>query len=119
MGSAIRLCQLADIADGDSKGFDPLGQGRDLFFVVRQGERVFAWRNRCPHKGYEGAKMAWKRDRYLSGDGLHIFCAAHGARFEIDSGLCVTGPCLHQSLSPVAVSVDASGDLYWIPEKEQ
>ena len=42
--------------------------------------------------------MAWRRDAYLNAAGDRIVCAAHGALFEIDSGLCVLGPCLGDRL---------------------
>src|ERR1700683_1373202 len=44
----IRLCRLEEIPDGDSRGFDPLGVGRDTLLVVRQGTSLYAWRDACP-----------------------------------------------------------------------
>jgi len=35
----------------------------------------------------------------------YIMCANHGALFEIDTGLCVYGPCKKQSLTAVPFSV--------------
>lgn len=111
----MHLCKLESIGDGDSLGFDPMGAGRDALFVVRRGQQVYGWLNRCPHQGYEGTKMAWRRNRYVSGDGQHIFCAAHGARFDIESGHCVSGPCLGKSLTAVTIQIDENKELCWIP----
>lgn len=97
------LAQVADIEDGHSKGFDPLGEGRDTMFIVRRGEALFGWRNACPH--YDHARMAWKKDEFLTGDRARIVCGAHGAQFEIDTGLCVLGPCLGDRLTAVALEV--------------
>lgn len=97
------LCRVDALADGRSRGFDPLGEGRDTMFVVRQGARLFGWRNACPH--YGNARMAWKKDEYLNGDRSRIVCGAHGAQFEIETGLCVLGPCLGRSLIPVPLTV--------------
>ncbi|MFV0386061.1 Rieske (2Fe-2S) protein [Paracoccus sp. (in: a-proteobacteria)] len=97
------LARLDQIADGHSRGFDPLGEGRDTMFVVRHGDRVHAWRNACPH--YDHARMAWKKDQFLNGDRTRIVCGAHGALFEIDSGICVLGPCPGQRLTPVPIAL--------------
>lgn len=102
-GVSQRLYRVDDLIDGRSRGFDPGGTGRDTMFVVRQGARLFGYRNACPH--YDRARMAWKKDEFLNGDRSHILCAAHGALFRIDDGECVIGPCLGQRLSPVALGV--------------
>lgn len=41
---------------------------------------------------HQGTPMAWRKDAYLDAAGERIVCAAHGAQFEIDSGLCTLGP---------------------------
>ncbi len=74
-------------------------------FIVRRGEALHAWRNACPH--YDRARMAWKKDEFLTSDRSQIVCGAHGALFDIDTGDCTQGPCLGQRLSPVAVRVEA------------
>jgi nitrite reductase/ring-hydroxylating ferredoxin subunit len=98
------LCRLDDIADGASRGFDPLGEGRDTMFVVRRGNAVFGWRNACPH--YDFARMAWKKDAFLNADGTRIRCSAHGALFGIEDGVCEVGPCIGEALTPVPLAVD-------------
>lgn len=97
------LCRLTDLTEGRSRGFDPLGEGRDTMFVVLKAGRVHAWRNACPH--YDHARMAWKKDEFLSGDHAHVQCSAHGALFDIETGACTIGPCLGQSLTPVPVTI--------------
>lgn len=111
MAAAVppRLCSLADLPDGQSRGFDPFGAGHDTMFVVRQGEQLHAYLDSCPH--WTGTPLPWRRHAYLSGDGSQIVCSAHGARFDIATGACVLGPCLGQSLTPVPLHLSASGDL--------
>ena len=106
---ALLVDRIDAIADGESRGFDPDGAGRDTMFVVRKGGVLHAYLNACPH--IDGAPMAWRKDAYLSGDRSHIVCHAHGARFEIASGLCVLGPCEGQSLTPVALKTLVSGAI--------
>ena len=100
---SARLCRLDDIADGASKGFDPLGEGRDTMFVVRRGDDVHGWRNACPH--YDYACMAWKKDAFLNADGTLIQCSAHGALFGIADGVCVLGPCIGEALTRVPLTL--------------
>jgi len=97
------LCRLDDLPVGQSRGFDPLGEGRDTMFIVRQGDRLYGYRNRCPH--YDNVRMAWKKDEFLNSDRSRIVCGAHGALFEIDTGRCTLGPCLGDSLTPVALDL--------------
>ncbi|QJR20599.1 Rieske 2Fe-2S domain-containing protein [Pelagibacterium halotolerans] len=97
------LCHLSELVDGRSRGFDPLGEGRDTMFVVRQGERLYGYRNHCPH--YDQARMNWKKDEFLNGARDRIMCFAHGALFDIASGECEIGPCLGQRLTSVKLTV--------------
>ncbi|MEM7283617.1 MAG: Rieske (2Fe-2S) protein, partial [Pseudomonadota bacterium] len=71
-------------------------------FVVRTGDRLFAYVNVCPHAGRH---LQWAPHRFLTKDLRNIICSAHGAIFEIDTGLCVAGPCLGESLRPLATRV--------------
>lgn len=104
------LCRFDDLPDGRSRGFDPLGEGRDTMFIVRRGAAIYAYRNACPH--YDRARMAWKKNEFLNGDRSRIMCAAHGAEFTIEEGECTIGPCLGQRLTPVRVEL--RGTEVWV-----
>jgi nitrite reductase/ring-hydroxylating ferredoxin subunit len=105
------LCRVDEIADGAARGFDTKAAGRDTIFIVRRGNAVNAWRDACPH--VDGAPLAWRKDAYLNADGQAIVCYGHGAVFDLDTGVCSQGPCIGQSLTPVAVERDPEGAL-WI-----
>ncbi len=106
----ILLCHIDALPDGQARGFDPFGSGQDSVLVVRRGARLHGYRDLCPH--YGDTPMAWRRHAYLSADGGHIVCAAHGALFEIDSGACVRGACLGQALTPVKLTLNAAGEIH-------
>ena len=99
----VRVGPLADIDDPGCLEFR-IGEGDWPFkgFVVRQGDSVFAYQNFCVHAGHP---LNWSENRFLTPDKDAIICASHGATFEIDSGLCVAGPCVGKSLRPVEVEV--------------
>jgi nitrite reductase/ring-hydroxylating ferredoxin subunit len=105
---STRLCHLADLPDGGARGFDPFGRGRDTVFAVRQGGAVRVWADRCPH---HGTPMPWRKDAYLNAAGDRIVCAAHGALFEPDTGLCVQGPCLGERLRALPSTLTDDGEL--------
>lgn len=105
----MRLCHIDELPDGGARGFDPHGRGRDTLFVVRRGAALHAWADACPH---HGTPMPWRKDAYLDAAGQRIVCFAHGAQFEIDTGRCTLGPCLGQSLTPVAVVMQDNGELH-------
>nr|WP_245570646.1 Rieske (2Fe-2S) protein [Arenimonas composti] len=69
--------------------------------VRRDGDRVRAWLNICPHAG---RRLDWAPGRFLVDKG-QLVCAAHGASFEMENGLCVAGPCRGQSLVRVDVAL--------------
>ncbi len=93
------LCRLEDLEDPGSAVFvidDP--SGRRAMFVVRRGGDVFGYLNNCPHNG---SPLDWRSGQFLDLDRRFIQCATHGARFRIDDGFCLGGPCAGKSLTPV------------------
>ena len=96
------LCRLADLPDGAARGLLRVGND-DRLFAVRQGEEVFVWHNDCPHNH---RPLEFQQDRFLSSDGKHIVCFAHGAHFEIRTGLCFAGPCWGDRLAAVASRIE-------------
>ena len=102
------LCALEDIPDGGSKGF-PAAPGAFMgLFAVRRGSTVWVYVNSCPHIGLPLDPVP---DRCLDAKRQHILCSAHGARFEIESGECVSGPCYGEALEAVAARVDEAGQV--------
>ena len=108
MGTLVHLCAASDLAEGSARGFDPAGAGHDQMFVVRRNG-LHAWRNACPH--WANTSMAWRKDAFLNADGSRIVCAAHGAQFDIETGVCTLGPCLGQSLYPISLISHDDGVL--------
>lgn len=97
------LCELKELSDGQALGFDPYQQGRDSMFVVKVDGKIRAYRNRCPH---QQAYLEYRKDHFLSADRRQIVCHAHNARFDPESGRCVSGPCRGKFLEPIAVKVE-------------
>ena len=86
------FAELEAVVDGDAESL----------ILHRDGDRVRAWFNICPHAG---RRLDWSPGQFLkSKEGL-LVCAAHGASFELGGGECVAGPCRGESLRAVDITV--------------
>lgn len=98
------LCHLSDLNDPGSRAFRlETTNGPKECFLVRRGDCIRAYRNRCPHTG---APLDWAPDRFLDFFGELIQCALHGALFDIETGECLRGPCVGAFLEPVELVVE-------------
>lgn len=101
--AGMRFGSLAEVSDGGARNYVlQMRAGRFHGFVVRRDDTVRGYVDRCPHMGLP---LAQTLDDYLTADGTLIVCAWHSALFEIDSGLCVGGPCVGQALTPWPIAV--------------
>ena len=48
-----------------------------------------------------------------------IVCAAHGAQFELDTGICTLGPCLGELLTPVALNLHDTGEIHLAADRQK
>jgi len=99
------LCAVDDLADRSSRGF-LVGEGPWPLsgFLVRKGERIHAYLNRCPHVRH---RLNLKPDEFLTSDRTLIVCGSHGALFDIESGYCISGACLGKSLVSIPIEIAA------------
>ena len=93
--ASTRLCHIDAIAEGSTKGF--IANGLKLF-AVKRDSNIYLYSNHCPHLGIE---LNWQEDQFLNHDANLIQCATHGALFLVETGECISGPCLGQQLAPV------------------
>lgn len=102
--AAVAPCRIDELADPGTRGIQARlsGEGEVPCFVVRAGERVYAYRNRCPHTG---APLDWRPHQFLDASGELIQCTVHGALFARDTGHCLQGPCAGDALAPVPVAL--------------
>ena len=106
--AGVTLGALDQIVDPGARSYVlQLRAGRFHGFVVRRGEAVFGYVDRCPHAGLPLAQVL---DQYLTPDAALIACSWHGAVFEPRTGLCVGGPCPGAALTPWPVTV-VEGDI--------
>lgn len=97
------LCQADDIATGCARGF-VIGEGKDRLevVVVRTKDALRAYVNSCPH---QSTPLETFPEKFLNEDGMLFVCSTHGARFRVEDGYCVSGPCEGKSLISIALDV--------------
>jgi nitrite reductase/ring-hydroxylating ferredoxin subunit len=97
------LCRLSDLEPHGSRKFhfhDGL-HGYDIF-LQRWGERVYAYRDSCPHLKLP---LDYRRGHFLDHRRRHLMCAHHGALFRIEDGYCTYGPCKGRWLTPIRIAL--------------
>lgn len=100
------LCRPDEVPDGGAREVVALLDGEETsLLLLRQGDRIEAFHNVCPHAG---RRLDWAPGRFLIDGGL-LVCAAHGASFSIPDGLCLAGPCRGSSLQAVALRCEDGG----------
>lgn len=93
------LCRLDALEENVGRGFrSPAG---DLVLVLRDGQ-VHAWRNLCPHLGIN---LEFNPDEFMDSEQHFLICSNHGALFQVEDGLCVSGPCHGQSLDRIEIQI--------------
>jgi nitrite reductase/ring-hydroxylating ferredoxin subunit len=95
---------MSDLPDGGARVIEGEPGGAPVI-VVRRGERVWGYANRCPHFSvpldFEPGEIACYRAQVL-------MCAHHSALFRFEDGHCIDGPCAGASLDPMPVEVEAN-----------
>jgi nitrite reductase/ring-hydroxylating ferredoxin subunit/Fe-S cluster biogenesis protein NfuA len=88
---------VADIPHGR-----PSAAAGGAVLIVREAERIFAYRNECPHMGMplDGGSL----------DGTVLTCPSHGFRYDVTTGECMTAS--HVQLLPVPLRVE--GGHAWV-----
>lgn len=101
--AGVKLGPLEMISDNSARNFVlQLRAGRFHGFIVRKGDQLHGYVDRCAHMP---VPLAQKLDGYLTPDADLIQCSWHGALYTIDGGECVGGPCVGSRLLPWPVKL--------------
>lgn len=108
------VCRADDIERGDAMAFnlsriDEAGESRPFPILILRTHvnDYFGYVNSCPH---EGIWLNFGEGSFFTGDRAFLKCGRHGSIFEIETGLCIDGPCKDKSLQPVVLAV-VDGDV--------
>ena len=97
------LCKTTDLDELGSIGLEvKVKRKTQDIFIVKKDATFFAYKNKCPHRL---TQMEWNPNDFLTEDKQHIICAMHAATFNLDDGLCISGPCVGDSLQKIDIVV--------------
>lgn len=101
--------------ENDTRGFSACLENGEAFalFIVRRNGHFYAYENWCPHAG---TPLDWAPDRFMDFTETRLQCATHGAQFEIETGLCVSGPCFGQSLRALPLAIENGRLMVSLPD---
>jgi nitrite reductase/ring-hydroxylating ferredoxin subunit len=85
---------------------DALGRPREALVLVDHARTPRAYLNLCRHLP---VPLDAASRQFLAGG--HLQCLTHGARYRLEDGLCVIGPCRGESLIALELRV-IEGELY-------
>ncbi|KWQ05024.1 Rieske [Acinetobacter harbinensis] len=103
----IKIAVTEEIPEREARSFEtPNG---DTIFITQRDGVFFAYQNICPHLKVE---LEFLENQFLDGDQEFIQCSTHGALFVVETGECISGPCLGQSLQKVDINVHSDGGIY-------
>ncbi len=104
-----KICMIEDIPEREARAYEtPNG---DTIFITQRDGMYYAYQNVCPHLQVE---LEFLENQFLDRDQEYIECSTHGALFLVETGECISGPCLGQSLEKVEISVHSDGGIYLI-----
>ncbi|QBR71992.1 (2Fe-2S)-binding protein [Beijerinckiaceae bacterium] len=108
------ICAASNIEPGTAKAFslfrvNDTGEHRPFPIVIvrKNAKEFFGYVNTCPH---EGLWLNVGAGTFFDAERKFLKCGRHGAKFEIETGLCVDGPCKESSLQPISLAV-VQGDV--------
>ncbi len=102
-----KICMMEDIPEREARAFETTN-GDNIFITQRDG-CFYAYQNLCPHLQVE---LEFLENQFLDRDQEYIECSTHGALFQVETGHCISGPCVGQSLEKVAITVHSDGGIY-------
>ena len=76
--------------------------------LLRNGDAVHAFVNRCAHFG---VPLAAKQEQLIFKSRISITCNVHYARYRWDDGVCEAGDCEGESLMPLPLEIDGHGTI--------
>lgn len=100
----IALIALAELTEGVGHECVVAREPEDLRIVlIRQGDAVLAYENRCPHFSLP---LNFEPNRFWIYDGTTLMCAHHAAMFNLADGTCFDGPCKGAPLHPITTHIE-------------
>ena len=102
-----KICMTEDIPEREARTFDL--EDSSTFFITQRDGQFFAYKNNCPHLNSE---LEYLENQFLDQDQEYIECSSHGALFSVETGECIAGPCMGESLTALPIKIHSDGGIY-------
>ncbi len=96
------ICHLNDLIENKARGFEV---NKLKIILIKRSNQVYAYKNQCPHLGIN---LEWEADQFMDFEDYFLQCSSHSALFQVEDGLCVSGPCIGKAL--IALAIDIKND---------
>jgi nitrite reductase/ring-hydroxylating ferredoxin subunit len=114
-GELYAICNKKEIRDRMGKSFPVMRRWTDGklrpwdIFVCRFGKEYHAYVNECPH---HHQRLDWEKNNFFEPNYLKVLmCGKHGAQFDPETGVCISGPCKGARLEKILCFVDDEDDV--------
>lgn len=100
--------------DLSGKGFSVKIKGKVVKgFVVKKEGNFYAYLNLCKHLP---VTLDLNDENFFTFDKAYLQCHMHGAMYEIETGLCIGGPCLGARLDSLSFVEEENEINITVPE---
>ncbi len=100
--------------EGTARPFNKAVRGHIFHgFIVKKASKYFAYQNMCRHLS---VTLDADNGDFFTHDKKHLQCHLHGAIYEIDTGLCIGGPCEGARLIPLDCVEEDARVIVLLPE---
>lgn len=83
--------------------------------LVKRDDRYYAYQNMCKHLPIT---LDLNDDNFFSHDEKYLQCQMHGAMYEVETGLCIGGPCEGASLNSLKIIEEPDQLIIHIPPRK-
>jgi nitrite reductase/ring-hydroxylating ferredoxin subunit len=105
----LYLCKVEEIGEQGKEVSVRADAATRYLMLFRHAETIRAYVNACPH---QGRPLNCAPDHFLLSPAHLLVCAQHGACFNLETGLCLEGPCRGARLQ--AVPIQVTGGEVWL-----
>lgn len=102
-----KICMTEDIPEREARSFET--EDNTTIFITQRDGMFYAYQNLCPHLQTE---LEFLENQFLDQDQEYIECSTHGALFNVETGECISGPCVGESLNKVNITIHSDGGIY-------
>ncbi|MCH4243415.1 Rieske (2Fe-2S) protein [Acinetobacter gerneri] len=95
MDNRIKLCEIDSFSDRDVLKVEHPFQSEKTVVIIKKNGQYYSYENVCPHFSVQ---LDYRSGQFSIYKNEVIMCAHHSALFDIETGLCIDGPCKGQHL---------------------